>query len=116
MQKYSKYERAKKSYSRWRNRGEGRAFIAILFSMNEGKCPRCGVPMFLAFDEKMNLFSSRRATLDHVVPLIETQTHDKNNLAICCSGCNRDKGLENLIIHSKKETTKSKQLNQRKAV
>ena len=95
--------RARKSYAKWRSRGEGRAFIAILFSMNEGICPRCGRKMYLAYGhEDGRSMNNARATLDHRVPLAVRPQHDKNNLDLCCYGCNHDKGMEQYAAETNK--------------
>lgn len=86
--------KARRHYQDWRIRGEGRAYIAILFSMCEGICPGCGVKMWLGYGEFNNFPIHSRATLDHVNELKFSKKHDKTNLQICCHGCNQKKNLE----------------------
>lgn len=99
----SRRERARKAYNKWRSQGEGRAFLCMLFSMNEGRCPNCGVEMILYFGESKNGESEQnRATLDHKIPLHITQEHDKNNLTLMCYRCNKDKAGEVSAQQTKK--------------
>lgn len=38
------------------------------------------------------LLTKNNATIDHIIPLIQGGTHNRNNLAWCCMKCNRAKG------------------------
>ena len=92
--KIETYERARRHYQNWRRRGEGRAYIAILFSMCEGICPRCGKKMWLAYGDLDYFPRHSRATLDHIEELKFQKTHDKTNLAVCCEECNQKKNTD----------------------
>lgn len=93
-------ERARERYRQWRTRGEGRAYLSILFSMCEGICPICGKPMYLSFGEVKGLPKDLRATFDHIVPLKFTKKHEKTNLMICCYACNNSAGHSGEIWNS----------------
>lgn len=90
------YFKAKTIYDRWRNRGEGRMYLCVLFSMCEGKCPNCGKNMNLNFYNGKSRGGSphNMATLDHIIPLNTTEKHDKMNLQIMCFECNHNKAGE----------------------
>ena len=81
-------DRARAKYSKWVNSTkEARIYRAILFVLAEGKCPECGVEMFLSFNSKVNE-ASNSVTLDHITPLSETLTLNKLDLRIMCKKCN----------------------------
>lgn len=83
---------SRKLYEDWRTRTkESKIYLCVLFALAEGKCPRCGVYMFLSFN---NEHSPNKATLDHIEPLSETMEHTKLGLQIMCLKCNKLKGYE----------------------
>ena len=41
---------------------------------------------------KKSITKSSDLTIDHIVPLIKGGTNHHNNLALCCSNCNAEKG------------------------
>lgn len=95
----------RRKYGHWRNQGEGRALLCIQFSLCEGLCPSCGIPMILYFGE--GRLSGRksehnRATFDHVEALCFAKEHNKFNVKISCYKCNHDKGLEEEAVLMKK--------------
>lgn len=80
----------RQAYRHWRQRTkESKIYLCTLFAISEGKCPECGVDMYLDFK---NTMYENKATLDHVEPLSVTMEHDKLNLQIMCWKCNREKG------------------------
>lgn len=82
---------ARGTYSRYRNeRKESKAYIAILFAMCNGTCPKCGQKMILSFDDKWNN-RGYSATLDHIMPLSMEVDQGKMGLQIMCRRCNLEK-------------------------
>jgi 5-methylcytosine-specific restriction endonuclease McrA len=84
----SEVELARQRYNQWKVKGEGRAYLAILFSMCEGICPVCGKQMYLCYGDDTKLPRDSRATFDHIEPLKYLKRHEKTNLMICCYSCN----------------------------
>ena len=92
LNKEEEYQHARKQYQEWRrNTVEAKMYLATLFVLCRGKCPKCDGDMVLTFAyyTKGNL-----ATLDHVNPLSYTLKHDKTGLQIMCKDCNEKKGSD----------------------
>src|SRR3990167_5061906 len=72
-------------YNRWRKQAkESKLYLCTLFVLAEGRCPECGVDMYIDF---METNEDNKASLDHVNPISRTLYHDKLNLQIMCRKC-----------------------------
>jgi len=82
--------RVRDTYRSWRHlTKESKLYLAVMFVLCEGKCPKCGVGMILSFTKEDEC--PRSATLDHINNLSYTEKHEKLGLTILCKACNSRK-------------------------
>ncbi len=83
--------KARKHYNQWRTHTrESKIFLATMFALCAGVCPRCNINMTLSYAMPYSAYD-HSATLDHTDPISKTMKHDKLNLAIMCRKCNTEK-------------------------
>ena len=74
---------------RGRNRA-GPVWLARHFEHQNGRCAYCGIPMLLPPHRAKP--RDRRATLDHIVPLVRGGADSEANTVAACDACNGAKG------------------------
>ena len=74
---------------RGRNRA-GPVWLARHFERQNGRCAYCGIPMLLPPHRAKP--RDRRATLDHIVPLVRGGADSEANTVAACLACNNAKG------------------------
>jgi len=75
---------------RGRNRA-GPVWLARHFERQNGRCAYCGIPMLLP-PFRIKKPADRRATLDHIVPLVRGGADSEANTVAACDACNGAKG------------------------
>ena len=75
---------------RGRNRA-GPVWLARNFERQNGRCAYCGIPMLLP-PFRIKKPADRRATLDHIVPLVRGGADSEANTVAACDACNGAKG------------------------
>jgi 5-methylcytosine-specific restriction endonuclease McrA len=75
---------------RGRNRA-GPIWLARHFERQNGRCAYCGIPMLLP-PLRGRKPRDRRATLDHVLPLVRGGADSEANTVAACLACNAAKG------------------------
>lgn len=60
--------------------------VAALLVNQHGLCAYCGMPLTSKYD------------VDHVVPLSQGGSNDKDNIALACPPCNGSKGSKSLLV------------------
>ena len=75
---------------RGRNRA-GPVWLARHFERQNGRCAYCGIPMLLP-PFRVKKPGDRRATLDHIVPLVRGGADSEANTVAACDACNAAKG------------------------
>lgn len=77
----------REAYRKWRQRSkESRLYLATMFVLAEGRCPKCGIDMYIDFKNESR---DDKASLDHIIPLSKTMEHTKLGFQIMCTRCNR---------------------------
>ena len=67
----------------------GHIWLARHVERQNGRCAYCGIPIFLPPERGKD---DRRATLDHVVPLVRGGADSEANTVAACLACNNAKG------------------------
>ncbi len=67
----------------------GHIWLVRHVERQNGRCAYCGIPLFLPPERGKD---DRRATLDHVVPLVRGGADSEANTVAACDACNGAKG------------------------
>lgn len=68
----------------------GSRWLVVLYREQGGRCYYCGTAM--TWDRRQDSTDPKRATLEHMTPLVRGGPHAKQNCCAACSGCNVAKG------------------------
>lgn len=89
MGKYKNYTPARKRYHNWRVSAHGKQYFQQMFENTKGICQRCGDKMIFSFEK---FEDPKKATFDHIIPLVLNPEHSTKNLIMVCHECNQMKG------------------------
>jgi 5-methylcytosine-specific restriction endonuclease McrA len=85
-------QQAERQFAKMRGRNRaGPIWLARHFERQNGRCAYCGIPMLLP-PLRGRKTRDRRATLDHVLPLMRGGADSEANTVAACDACNGAKG------------------------
>ena len=85
-------QQAERQFKKMQGRNPaGHIWLARHFERQNGRCAYCGIPMLLPSLRGKKKPANRRATLDHVVPLVRGGADSEANTVAACVACNTAK-------------------------